>query len=42
MYDKILITLAPDAELELGKLKQDVLCDIIPMDVLHIILGRPW
>ena len=22
--------------------KDEILCDIIPMDVCHILLGRPW
>ena len=22
--------------------KYEILCDIIPMDVCHILLGRPW
>ena len=25
-----------------GTYKDVVLCDIIPMDVCHILLGRPW
>nr|KYP69837.1 hypothetical protein KK1_009043 [Cajanus cajan] len=26
----------------IGKYKDEVLCDIIPMDASHILLGRPW
>lgn len=26
----------------LGKFKQDVWCDVVPMDVNNILLGRPW
>lgn len=22
--------------------KDEILCDVIPMDVCHILLGRPW
>jgi len=32
---------APSAKLELGKLKQDVWCDVVLMDVLHILLVLP-
>nr|KYP54698.1 hypothetical protein KK1_000894 [Cajanus cajan] len=26
----------------IGKYKDEILCDIIPMDASHILLGRPW
>lgn len=39
--DKIASTEMVD-QLGLGKLKQDVWCDVVLMDVLHILLGRPW
>ena len=29
-------------EFQIGTYKDEILCDIIPMDVCHIILGRPW
>ena len=29
-------------EFQIGTYKDVVLCDIIPMDVCHILLGRPW
>jgi hypothetical protein len=29
-------------EFQIGTYKDEVLCDIIPMDVCHILLGRPW
>ena len=29
-------------ELKIGTFTNEVLCDIIPMDYCHIILGRPW
>nr|KYP41452.1 hypothetical protein KK1_037179 [Cajanus cajan]KYP41457.1 hypothetical protein KK1_037184 [Cajanus cajan] len=28
--------------LSIGKYKDEVLCDVIPMDASHILLGRPW
>jgi hypothetical protein len=29
-------------EFQIGNYKDQVLCDIIPMDVFHVLLGRPW
>ncbi|XP_059066264.1 uncharacterized protein LOC131857595 [Cryptomeria japonica] len=29
-------------ELNIGPYEDKILCDIIPMDVCHILLGRPW
>jgi len=26
----------------IGKFKDKVLCDVIPMEACHILLGRPW
>ena len=26
----------------MGKYKDKVMCDVMPMDVCHILLGRPW
>ena len=31
-----------EVELQLGKYKDKILCDVMPMDVCHILLGRPW
>jgi hypothetical protein len=28
--------------LKLGNYHDEILCDVIPMDVCHILLGRPW
>lgn len=27
---------------KIGKYKNEVFCDIIAMDVYHMLLGRPW
>ena len=27
---------------QIGPYKDKILCDVIPMDVCHILLGRPW
>jgi hypothetical protein len=29
-------------EIKIGEYKDEILCDVIPMDVCHIFLGRPW
>jgi hypothetical protein len=29
-------------EFKIGGYKDEVLCDVIPMDVCHLLLGRPW
>jgi len=26
----------------IGNLKDEVLCDVLPMDACHLLLGRPW
>jgi len=26
----------------IGKYKDEVLCDVVPMEVTHVFLGRPW
>ena len=31
-----------NVEFHIGTYKDEVLCDIIPMDVCHILLGRIW
>jgi hypothetical protein len=29
-------------EFKMGDYKDKILCDVIPMDVCHVLLGRPW
>eukprot|EP00253_Pinus_taeda_P029431 PITA_29431 len=31
-----------EVEFQLGKYKDKIVCDVMPMDVCHILLGRPW
>eukprot|EP00253_Pinus_taeda_P001950 PITA_01950 len=31
-----------EVEFEIGKYKDKILCDVMPMDVCHLLLGRPW
>jgi hypothetical protein len=26
----------------MGEYRDEILCDVIPMDVCHVLLGRPW
>ena len=27
---------------KIGSYQDEVLCDVIPMDICHMLLGRPW
>jgi hypothetical protein len=27
---------------KIGGYRDEVLCDVIPMDVFHVLFGRPW
>ena len=29
-------------EFKIGGYNDKILCDVIPMDVCHLLLGRPW
>lgn len=29
-------------EFNIGGYKDKILCDVLPMDVCHLLLGRPW
>jgi hypothetical protein len=29
-------------EFKIGGYRYDIFCDVIPMDVCHVLLGRPW
>ena len=31
-----------NVKFQIGTYKEEILCDIMPMDVCHILLGRPW
>lgn len=39
---RFLVNEQSEVEFQIGKYKDKVLCDIMPMDVCHILLGRPW
>ena len=31
-----------EIEFSIGNYKDNVLCDVVPMEACHILLGRPW
>lgn len=39
---QLLVNEQCELELQLGQYIDKVMCDVIPMDVCHILLGRPW
>ncbi|XP_074304686.1 uncharacterized protein LOC141639466 [Silene latifolia] len=40
--NKVKVTRQVRVGLAMGSYSDDVLCDVIPMDACHILLGRPW
>ena len=39
---QLLVSEQCEINLQIGNYKDRVLCDVISMDVFHILLGRPW
>jgi len=39
---RVIVTEQCKVEMQIDTYKDAILCDIIPMDVCHILLGRPW
>ena len=39
---QLLVNVQCNVEFQIGTYKDVVLCDIIPMDLFHMLLGRPW
>jgi hypothetical protein len=39
---QVIITKQCLVELKIGGYRDEILCDVIPMDVCHVCLGRPW
>jgi len=39
---QLLVNEQCEVELQWGKYKDKIVCDVMPMDVCHILLGRPW
>ena len=38
---QLLVNEQCEIELQIGNYKDKILCDVMPMDVCHILLGRP-
>ena len=39
---KVLVSEQFLVKFKIGSYHDEVLCDVIPMDVFHVLLGRPW
>jgi hypothetical protein len=39
---QVMVSQQWQVEFKIGGYKDEILCDVIPMDVCHILLGRPW
>jgi hypothetical protein len=39
---QVMVTKQCLLEFKIGGYRDGILCDVIPMDVCHILLGRPW
>eukprot|EP00253_Pinus_taeda_P022992 PITA_22992 len=39
---QLLVDEQSEVEFQIGRYKDKIICDIMPMDVCHILLGRPW
>eukprot|EP00253_Pinus_taeda_P012208 PITA_12208 len=39
---QLLVDEQSEVEFQIGRYKDKIICDIMPMDVFHILLGRPW
>ena len=39
---QILVSEQCVVDFQIGPYKDKILCDVIPMDVFHILIGRPW
>jgi hypothetical protein len=37
-----MVTKQCSVEFKIGGYRDEIICDVIPMDVCHILLGRPW
>ena len=39
---QLLVNEQCEVEFQVGKYNDKIVCDVMPMDVCHILLGRPW
>ncbi len=41
-YGEARVTHQARVPLQIGEIHDEVLCDVVPMDACHVLLGRPW
>jgi len=41
-HGEVKVTHQVKVPLNFGKVQDEVLCDVVPMDACHVLLGRPW
>ena len=39
---QILVSEQCEVDFQIATYKYNILCDVMPMDIFHILLGRPW
>ena len=39
---QLLVDEQSEVEFQIGRYKDKIVCDTIPMDICYILLGRPW
>jgi hypothetical protein len=39
---QVMVSQQCQVEFKIGGYRDEILCDVIPMDVCHILSGRPW
>jgi hypothetical protein len=39
---QVMVTKQCLVKFKIGGYRYEIMCDVIPMDVCHILLGRPW
>ena len=39
---QVMVTKQCLVEFKIGGYRDEIICDVIPMDVCHVLLGRPW
>ena len=40
--EEIIVNTQVTIPISIGKYEENILCDVVPMDVGHVLLGRPW
>jgi hypothetical protein len=39
---QVMVSRQCNVEFKIGGYKYEILCDVIPMEIFHVLLGRPW